>query len=184
MSGAIAVIAPTDAKRMWSGGPLRLCSSIRKGGRWIPLADGGRRPVYLRWLSEARRWRLSSARNVALCGLQDAIRSGGDSLMAKRGTLRRHPKTMNLARRLGIMPPYALGVLEALWAWVAKYAPTGDVTEADPRLCLLAPFTTGPTPPNFGRRSAIPAFLTRPLSQAGPSSAIGANMPTTRCENG
>ena len=31
MSGAIAVIAPTDAKRMWSGGPLRLCSSIRKG---------------------------------------------------------------------------------------------------------------------------------------------------------
>ena len=41
MSGAIAVIAPTDAKRMWSGGPLRLCSSIRKGRRWIPLADGG-----------------------------------------------------------------------------------------------------------------------------------------------
>lgn len=40
MSAAV-VTAPADARRRWRGGPLRLWSPIRKGGRWIPLADGG-----------------------------------------------------------------------------------------------------------------------------------------------
>ena len=53
--------------------------------------------------------------------------------MAKRGTLD-HPKTLDLACRLEIMPPWALGLLEATWHWVAKYAPTGDVTNVKPAL--------------------------------------------------
>lgn len=53
--------------------------------------------------------------------------------MAKRGTLE-HPKTLDLAGRLGIMPPFALGILEAFWAWVGKYYASGDVTNVRPAL--------------------------------------------------
>lgn len=47
--------------------------------------------------------------------------------MAKRGTLN-HPKTLDLADRLEIMPCHALGILESLWSWAAEYRPTGDLT--------------------------------------------------------
>jgi hypothetical protein len=47
--------------------------------------------------------------------------------MAKRGTLE-HPKTLKLGRRLGIPPCFALGVLEALWHWAAKYARDGKIS--------------------------------------------------------
>jgi hypothetical protein len=53
--------------------------------------------------------------------------------MAKRGTLE-HPKTLDLAGRLGIMEPFALGLLEAFWNWVGKYHPAGDVTNVRPAL--------------------------------------------------
>lgn len=53
--------------------------------------------------------------------------------MAKRGTLE-HPKTLDLAGRLGIMEPFALGLLEAFWNWVGKYHPTGNVTNVRPAL--------------------------------------------------
>lgn len=53
--------------------------------------------------------------------------------MAKRGTLE-HPKTLDLAERLGIMEPFALGLLEAFWGWVGKYHPSGDVTNVRPAL--------------------------------------------------
>lgn len=47
--------------------------------------------------------------------------------MAKRGT-HEHPKTRRLARLLK-QPPYAaLGLLEAIWHWVGRYAPTGFLT--------------------------------------------------------
>ena len=46
--------------------------------------------------------------------------------MAKDGTLD-HPKTLMLAGELGIDPPFALGILEALWGFTRKYAPAGDI---------------------------------------------------------
>ena len=52
--------------------------------------------------------------------------------MAKRGTLY-HPKTLHLARLLKVEPWAALGLLEALWHWAGRYAPTGDLSSADPR---------------------------------------------------
>jgi len=53
--------------------------------------------------------------------------------MAKRGVLD-HPKTLDLAGRLHICPPFAMGLLEALWHWTAKYKPSGDVTGTSPEL--------------------------------------------------
>lgn len=50
--------------------------------------------------------------------------------MAKRGTLE-HPKTLKLARRLGIQPWMALGLLEGFWHWCSKYAITGEI-KSDP----------------------------------------------------
>lgn len=44
----------------------------------------------------------------------------------KRGTPD-HPKTIDLARRLGCSRPTAVGVLECLWHWSARYAPRGDI---------------------------------------------------------
>ena len=44
----------------------------------------------------------------------------------KRGTPD-HPKTRRLARRLEIHLAQAVGHLEMLWHWTAKYAPHGDV---------------------------------------------------------
>src|ERR1700686_64257 len=52
-------------------------------------------------------------------------------LMAKRGVLE-HEKTFALADALGIPECYALGVLEAIWHWVAKYRPTGDLFGVPP----------------------------------------------------
>ncbi len=46
--------------------------------------------------------------------------------MAKRGTLT-HRRTRRLARLLRIQPPYALGVMEAVWHVAAEQAPRGDV---------------------------------------------------------
>lgn len=38
-----------------------------------------------------------------------------------------HPKMADLARRLGVPLYVAVGVMECLWHWAAKYAPGGDV---------------------------------------------------------
>lgn len=53
--------------------------------------------------------------------------------MAIRGTLD-HPKNLALASQLGIDPCYSLGLLEALWHFTGKYAPTGDITATDPKM--------------------------------------------------
>ena len=53
--------------------------------------------------------------------------------MAKRGILE-HPKTLDLAERLELMAPFAVGLLECFWHWVAKYYPNGDVTGMRPAL--------------------------------------------------
>ena len=50
--------------------------------------------------------------------------------MAKRGTLD-HPKTKRLARALGLPGWAALGLLEAVWHWCGRYAPTGALTVDD-----------------------------------------------------
>lgn len=50
--------------------------------------------------------------------------------MAKRGILE-HPKTLRLARKLGIEPWAAVGLLECFWHWCARYAITGVIT-SDP----------------------------------------------------
>lgn len=55
--------------------------------------------------------------------------------MAKRGTLE-HPKTLDLAERLDIMEPFALGILEAFWNYVSKYHTNGDVTALRPALLV------------------------------------------------
>ncbi len=44
----------------------------------------------------------------------------------KRGTPR-HPKTKDLARRLKIPVPYAVGILEMLWEFTREFYPRGDV---------------------------------------------------------
>jgi hypothetical protein len=38
-----------------------------------------------------------------------------------------HPKLLNLASRLGIQKYAAVGLLEMLWHWTAKYAPSGAI---------------------------------------------------------
>jgi hypothetical protein len=53
--------------------------------------------------------------------------------VAKRGVLE-HEKTIMLAETLDIMEPFALGVLEAFWQWVAKYRPSGDLSSTRPSL--------------------------------------------------
>jgi len=44
----------------------------------------------------------------------------------KRGTIE-HPKMKRLARELGIEHLLAVGIMEALWHWTARYAPAGDI---------------------------------------------------------
>lgn len=46
--------------------------------------------------------------------------------MAKRGIFE-HPKTLMLAGALGLEPWMAVGLLEALWHWTAKYGPDGII---------------------------------------------------------
>jgi len=46
--------------------------------------------------------------------------------MVKRGTIE-HPKMKQLAKALNIPPPYAVGILESLWHWSARYAIQGDI---------------------------------------------------------
>ncbi len=53
--------------------------------------------------------------------------------MAKRGILE-HEKTLMLAEELGIMDPFAVGVLEVFWHYVAKYHPDGDLSGVRPSL--------------------------------------------------
>ena len=57
--------------------------------------------------------------------------------MAKRGILE-HVKTMELADSLGIMEPFAVGLLEVFWHWVAKYHPRGEITGTKPYLFARA----------------------------------------------
>lgn len=45
-------------------------------------------------------------------------------------TLRDHPKTRKLARRVGGLP-VAIGTLHCLWWWCMDYAPDGDLTKHD-----------------------------------------------------
>jgi len=45
-------------------------------------------------------------------------------------SLREHPKTRKLARRLGGVPA-AIGHLHCLWWWCLDYAPDGDLTKHD-----------------------------------------------------
>lgn len=40
----------------------------------------------------------------------------------------RHPKTLRLARRLGVSKHEAIGVIHMLWWWCLDYAPDGDLT--------------------------------------------------------
>src|SRR5262245_43520776 len=44
----------------------------------------------------------------------------------KRGTPE-HPKTLDLMQRLGCSRPVAVGVLELLWHFTARYSPAGDI---------------------------------------------------------
>ncbi|MDI3298358.1 MAG: hypothetical protein QJR08_04220 [Bacillota bacterium] len=46
--------------------------------------------------------------------------------------LRKHPKTIKLAKLLGITTAEALGRLHMLWWWAVDYAPDGDLTRFDP----------------------------------------------------
>jgi len=58
-------------------------------------------------------------------------------IMAKRGTLD-HQKTFELATALGIPECYALGVLDGLWEWTAKYRPHGDLAGVSPAFVARA----------------------------------------------
>ena len=44
----------------------------------------------------------------------------------KRGTIE-HPKTLALMRALNVQRWGAVGILESLWHWAAKYTPQGDI---------------------------------------------------------
>jgi hypothetical protein len=52
--------------------------------------------------------------------------------------LARHPKTLRLARILGIPVPAALGHLHLLWWWAIEYAPDGGVGRFDAADLALA----------------------------------------------
>lgn len=45
--------------------------------------------------------------------------------------LRNHPKTLKLARLLGVEKTTAIGILHCLWWWALDYAQDGDVTRYD-----------------------------------------------------
>lgn len=45
--------------------------------------------------------------------------------------LARHPKTLRLARRLGVSVPAAIGHLQLLWWWAMDFAPDGSLTAFD-----------------------------------------------------
>jgi hypothetical protein len=65
--------------------------------------------------------------------------------VAKRG-IQDHEKTMMLADELNIMEPFAVGVLEVFWQWVAKYRPTGDLNGVKPSLmCRAIRYTGNPS---------------------------------------
>lgn len=49
----------------------------------------------------------------------------------KRGTPD-HPKTKRLARTLGVPRPHAVGMLEMLWHFTARFSPNGDIGRFDP----------------------------------------------------
>jgi len=70
--------------------------------------------------------------------------------VAKRGILE-HPKLLALAESLGIMDPWALGLLEAFWHWVAKYHPNGDLTGTRPSLFARSIRYTGDADELWGR---------------------------------
>jgi hypothetical protein len=53
-------------------------------------------------------------------------------------SLARHPKTLRLARILGIPVPAALGHMHLLWWWAIEYAPDGDVGRFDAAEVALA----------------------------------------------
>jgi hypothetical protein len=53
-------------------------------------------------------------------------------------SLARHPKTLRLARILGIAVPAALGHLHLLWWWAIEYAPDGGVGRFDAADLALA----------------------------------------------
>lgn len=55
--------------------------------------------------------------------------SGWNLLMAKRG-VPEHPKTLKLARKLGLPSWAAVGLLEVFWHWCSRYAITGLITAA------------------------------------------------------
>ena len=50
--------------------------------------------------------------------------------MAKRGTLD-HPKIKRLGRAIGMPGWAALGLLEAVWHWVSRYKPDGQLSDSD-----------------------------------------------------
>lgn len=53
-------------------------------------------------------------------------------------TLARHPKTLRLARHLGLSVPCAIGHLHLLWWWALEYAEAGDVSAFDAEEIALA----------------------------------------------
>ena len=52
-------------------------------------------------------------------------------------SIRTHPKTRKLARRVGGVGP-AVGLLHCLWWWAIDYAPDGDLTRFDPEDIAIA----------------------------------------------
>jgi hypothetical protein len=92
--------------------------------------------------------------------------------------LARHPKTLRLARRLGVSLPAAIGHLHLLWWWALEYAPDGNLavfsdeevaqaccwegTAASLRRALTA---VAPTPP-ASPTSATPALPDAPDAPA------------------
>ena len=44
------------------------------------------------------------------------------------GSLRDHPKLIDLCDRLSIEPAEGIGALVLLWTWAMDYAPDGDLT--------------------------------------------------------
>lgn len=79
-----------------------------------------------------------------------------------------HPKTLDLASRLGVKRPTVIGHLELLWAWTSKMAPQGNIGkwpdgaiaeacywEGDPRAFIQALLDTGLLDPHHEHRLLI-----------------------------
>src|SRR5262245_13069098 len=90
----------------------------------------------------------------------------------KRGTID-HPKTLRLMQELRIGRATALGHLEALWHFTARYAPQGDIGKWSDADIAIGCFWDG-EPAEFIRALCAAGWLDAPIRLADRQGALNA----------